>query len=335
MNYDGELIIKMEFGSKLYGTSMPESDLDYKSIHIPNTKDILLQRAKGSHIRGSSKQMGVKNGPKDIDHESISLQFYINSLTSGQTFALDMAFAPRDMWIQTGDKLWIWQGIIENKDLLISRSSVSFMGYAKSQANKYGEKGKKITALKLAIRFLESFDPLKTLKDIEPMLDRFVYPGDLYSGDGSDLLITYKTIKGEKHLDICGKMTPMHSKVHKALGLYRKVLDTYGSRSMASHYGGIDLKACMHALRIINEGIELFKTGNITFPRPEAEYLRSIRRGEVSNEKIEDAIEASFIELKNCHKNSMLRESPDLDFANDLICSVYGESIREEFNKKD
>ena len=40
-----DLIVRMEFGSKVGGYDVPESDTDYKGISIPNARDILLQRA--------------------------------------------------------------------------------------------------------------------------------------------------------------------------------------------------------------------------------------------------------------------------------------------------
>ena len=38
-------VVMMKFGSHLYGTSTPASDLDYKSVWIPPAKNIILQQA--------------------------------------------------------------------------------------------------------------------------------------------------------------------------------------------------------------------------------------------------------------------------------------------------
>ncbi|WDR21760.1 hypothetical protein CPTAKMNP4_095 [Salmonella phage vB_SenM-AKM_NP4] len=38
-------VVKSYFGSHLYGTSTPESDVDFKEIFVPNARDILLGRA--------------------------------------------------------------------------------------------------------------------------------------------------------------------------------------------------------------------------------------------------------------------------------------------------
>lgn len=33
-------IVRVKFGSHLYGTNTPTSDLDFKSVHIPPARDI-------------------------------------------------------------------------------------------------------------------------------------------------------------------------------------------------------------------------------------------------------------------------------------------------------
>jgi predicted nucleotidyltransferase len=39
-------LVKMQFGSHVYGTNLPTSDLDVKAVHVPGAQDTLLQRVK-------------------------------------------------------------------------------------------------------------------------------------------------------------------------------------------------------------------------------------------------------------------------------------------------
>ena len=39
-------IVELTFGSHLYGTATPDSDLDIKAVYLPEPRDILLQRVK-------------------------------------------------------------------------------------------------------------------------------------------------------------------------------------------------------------------------------------------------------------------------------------------------
>lgn len=54
-------LVRIKFGSHLYGTATPASDIDFKSIFVPDAHDILLQRAKGSVSNQRPKAEGEKN----------------------------------------------------------------------------------------------------------------------------------------------------------------------------------------------------------------------------------------------------------------------------------
>ena len=43
------LIVKMKFGSHLYGTDTENSDVDYKGVFLPSKEDILLGRIQKSY----------------------------------------------------------------------------------------------------------------------------------------------------------------------------------------------------------------------------------------------------------------------------------------------
>jgi predicted nucleotidyltransferase len=68
----------IKFGSHLYGTSTPASDLDYKSVFVPCARDIILQRVKATVSNERPKGMGEKNYAGEIDQESHSLQRFLD-----------------------------------------------------------------------------------------------------------------------------------------------------------------------------------------------------------------------------------------------------------------
>ena len=75
-----EQIMLCQAGSHLYGTNIPNSDRDFKAVHIPGYKDILM----GSGRPVISTSTGTKtsnNTAADTDHESFSVgQFQGNTL---------------------------------------------------------------------------------------------------------------------------------------------------------------------------------------------------------------------------------------------------------------
>src|ERR1700731_1883691 len=145
-------IVRIKFGSHLYGTATPVSDLDYKSVFIPSARDILLQRAKGSVSNQRPKAEGEKNYAGEIDEEAYSVQRYLGLAANGQTVALDVLFAPR--WSMVETPAPEWEEIERNRSRLITRKSAAFLGYCRQQANKYGIKGSRVAAVRLAFELL-------------------------------------------------------------------------------------------------------------------------------------------------------------------------------------
>lgn len=120
-------IVRIKFGSHLYGTATPASDLDYKAVYVPDAHAILLQRVKGSLSAKRPKAEGEKNVAGEIDEESYSLQRYLGLAAEGQTVALDVLFAPR--WSMVDEPGWEWREIERNRQRLITRRSAAFIGY--------------------------------------------------------------------------------------------------------------------------------------------------------------------------------------------------------------
>jgi len=54
---------------------------------------------------------------------------------------------------------------------------------------------------------------------------------------------------------------------------------------------GYSVKNAYHAVRLLEECIELLQTGTITFPRPNADFLRQIRHGEIPVEVVKERYE--------------------------------------------
>ena len=146
-------IVDIKFGSHLYGTSTPESDVDFKSVYIPARNDILLQRVKGSITNQRPKNQGEKNYAGEVDQESYSLQRFLHLAAEGQTVALDILFAPEWAMVQPPSLEWV--EITANRQKLLTRKSAAFVGYCRTQANKYGIKGSRVAAARRALEFID------------------------------------------------------------------------------------------------------------------------------------------------------------------------------------
>ncbi len=97
----------------------------------------------------------------------------------------------------------------------------------------------------------------------------------------------------------------------------------HGQRPELTTQHGFDVKAAMHAVRLLGEGIELMRDEFIRFPRPNVEELRSIRRGEWSLDKLCSHVSILMAELDDAVVKSSLQERPNRVKVNTTLVDVY------------
>lgn len=150
---DLNLIVKMKFGSHLYGTSTEDSDVDLKGVFLPTERQVLLNEVPKNYIYTTGDSSG-KNTSTDVDVELFSIHYFIQLASEGQTIALDMLHAPDEFIIE---KTPIWDAIQKNKDKFYTKNLQAFIGYARSQASKYGIRAGRLGNIRQVINFLENF----------------------------------------------------------------------------------------------------------------------------------------------------------------------------------
>ncbi|WWS23928.1 hypothetical protein vBKpnAMK2_00279 [Klebsiella phage vB_Kpn_AM_K2] len=106
-------IVKSYFGSHLYGTSTPESDVDFKEIFVPHPRDILMCQAM-NHTNRNTNNSATKNTKDDIDHELFSLKYFFKLAADGETVALDMLHTPSEL-VVASDLPEVWKFIQDNR----------------------------------------------------------------------------------------------------------------------------------------------------------------------------------------------------------------------------
>ena len=87
---------------------------------------------------------------------------------------------------------------------------------------------------------------------------------------------------------------------------------------------GYDIKAAMHVIRLLNEGIELMRSGTITLPRPEKELLITIRTGNYGSlDRVLNLASKLFVELKQAEMESILPERVDRSKISAVVSDAY------------
>jgi hypothetical protein len=310
-------IFKSIYGSHLYGSNIATSDTDIKGVFLPSSNEILMGDIPSTFTENSNKDSDRKNTVEDTDLQLFSLKKFIKDIVGGQTYALELLFSPKQFWLEEPDP--VWMELVKNRDKLVSKNVTAMVSYARAQAFKYGEKGKRLEVFTYIVKWLESqtkTDKLNHVIDISPG-----FP--MVSAAYKEFISIHKKdndISEVVYLDVNGVMVPIGASVEYALEVYRPRLEEYGSRAkQAMADRGNDLKAIYHSIRIANQAEELLRTGTITLPRPEAPLLLAVRNGEVPDDAMKRLIDESFERVREAEKTSTLRPSADRKWANDFL----------------
>lgn len=317
-------IVRIKFGSHLYGTSTPQSDLDFKAVHIPPAREILLQKVRESVSNKREKPAdGIKNLAGEMDEESYSLQRYLGLLAQGQTVAIDMLFSPKPL--EASD---LWWRLRANKDRLLTKRSAAFVGYCRTQANKYGIKGSRVAAAKDASEFfavqLAEHGPTAKLTEIEGLLPTLV-------GEHTQLIEQQVNSAGDTgwFIECCNRKCGFTNTIKAAYEIYSRIYENYGARArLAQNNEGVDWKALSHAVRVGQEAMELLTTGEITFPLRNAPEIMRIKQGQVPYDDVAAVIESLLGEVEAASETSVLPESADQEWIDNLVCEVYETEVR-------
>lgn len=112
----------------------------------------------------------------------------------------------------------------------------------------------------------------------------------------------------------------MTCKVDEIEAVFERPIAEYGKRAkQARDEGGADWKALYHAVRIADEGIQLFLSGHITFPSRCVGLLRKIRAGELHIDEVLDIFDEKIVLLEHAVEVSALPDKPDQVWIDDFV----------------
>lgn len=304
-----DIIVKIKFGSHLYGTATENSDVDYKGVFLPSKEDILLGNIPKcySFTTGNDESKNISN---DVDEEIYSLHHFIKLACDGQTVAMDMLHAPEDMLITNSS---IWRSIVSEKHRFYTKNLKSFINYARRQASKYGIKGSRLNAVSQVLKILKSNNPENKLRKIWDQLPRIEHCHDA-GKDPNDM----------KQYQVCGKIFQESASIGYVIPILEKFYDDYGHRAkLAAENKNIDWKAISHALRAAIQTKEIMTKNTITFPLKDAPFLIQVKEGKLdySNE-VAPVLESLMDEVEVLLSKSQLPESVDVEYWNNFICET-------------
>lgn len=302
------LVCKTTFGSRLYGTATPTSDVDVRGIFMPDVKDILLGR-----IPRTNKD----NAGNDEDFELYSLHHFVKLACEGQTVAFDMLWTPPSM-VVAGPAGEIWEELVNNRHKFISKRMNAFIGYARGQAAKYSLKGARLA------RLTAFLDVLKNANDDVALGYYLADASRPFAYDDNRI-----NQQGIQEIQICGKWFGVTTQVKYVRQSCEHALASYGERAhAAANDGGIDWKALSHAVRVSIELRDLLAIGDITFPLPEAKMLLEIKTGHYNLDYVQSLLDTLLFDVERLSKESSLPENVDRAFWDDWLADKTESYIR-------
>jgi uncharacterized protein len=85
---------------------------------------------------------------------------------------------------------------------------------------------------------------------------------------------------------------------------------------------GYSPKNAMNCIRILQQGIELLETANITMPRPNAKELIEIKKGTLKYKEIVNIFNETLTKLDKAFEKSKLPEKPRIEEADQLMIKI-------------
>lgn len=306
------VLLLARFGSHLYGTATPESDIDYKGIYMPTMKDILLNRVKKS-INFDTNKSNEKNSADDIDCELYSIHHFMHLASRGETVGIDLLHVNEENIIHSEP---IWDMIQENRGMFYTSEMNAFVGYCRTQAAKYGLRGSRLDAADELLYELNAVDPEIKMENIWmrlPINDHCQFV------DGG--------VNGIHHYNFCGKIVQSTARVGYIKAMVEGFIEKYGHRArLAQKNEGVDWKALSHALRASYQLCEIFEKGDLKFPLTMAERLKRVKRGEIDFNSVIHNLEVSMEEVERLSAKSDFPTSVNkraIDYLTEICIKEY------------
>ena len=267
------LILKVRVGSRLYGTSTPESDEDFVGVFVPDAKYLLglhfdedyegLNRTGEVDLNTVSKDVEGKNTSEAVDFRAYTLEKFARLALNNNPNVLEILFVNPANVVFAND---IGYQLLNLRHEFLSKNiKHRFLGYAFSQKHKMVIKLENYEKLQEAIDYIDHNTDKQFLLDIEhhPIF-----------------------VRKKDHVTVGDMNMPITVTIKKAKKMLANRLSKFGSRQELVSKYGYDTKFASNLIRLLKEGQELLTTGDLKFPLRCRDLLKNIRYGKYSMEEV-------------------------------------------------
>jgi RNA repair pathway DNA polymerase beta family len=298
-----ETLFSCLYGSHLFGTNTPLSDRDEKHIVLPTLDSLLIGRAPKTVVQKTNTKENTRNTKDDVDVEIIPVQVFARDFTEGQTYALELAFAVEGTHAEQNATPAFKLFCAELRTQFLTSNLRAMMGYAVNQANLYSFKGERLNTLRAAQAALAAAQAASPDAQSLAEVSEHEAFAQLASASPKYFRRAQYDIGGGQQRGcfvLLEKTLPFTNTIIHTQSVLDALEKKYGTRANEASATNVDWKAFMHALRIVDQGIELLQTARISLPRPAPEiaYLLQVRRGEIAIEILRESLHEKLDVLK-------------------------------------
>lgn len=340
------IICKVIHGSTLFGMNTSYSDLDIRGIFIPSLYDYLSLNEIQEHYTDETNDI--------VFYE---LGKFIRLALDCNPSIIELFFVPQDKVLESSR---LWDMLVDNRDWFISKKARhTFTGYAllqlrrikqhrswlinppksKPVRSEYGlpERksipGDQLGAFNnMVIRHLEDVGLFHPLSEQLKKMEEYIKYVSIVNSTQFD------SVDSRPFMEVSDNFIAMSNKEReynndlKKWNAYQQWLKNRNPhRAVLEREHGYDTKHAMHLFRLLQEGEEILRTGELIFPRENAKQLLEIRNGCWSYDEMISKVDDIHSMLSEYAERSSLPEEGNMKEANDFVqrarfeCAVKGD----------
>lgn len=285
------ILFETLYGSRLYGTEMPGSDIDIRGVYLPGLYDFLRETQPEVCSLDPDGDF-----PTTDDNMYFPVGTFIDQVIRMKVNAVEIFFAALQARREGASFHPAMEAILDHQGVLVSANPDGFIGHARQRAAAYIEKddphNKTLQANKHAQACLEAAAassleaPGQQICDIDGLVERISEHPAIErdkNSDGQDVLILH------------ARQLPETERIAVALAVIEKRIQRFRRKAFDAAPEKM-FKDLATSLRMMETVRDLMRDGEIRFPLPRATHYRSIRRGEISRTEILAEIDAAQAE---------------------------------------
>lgn len=324
----GNIIAKITHGSRLFGTTTETSDVDIKTVFVPNARDILLGRISISNRDGTSNLMG-KNTSDDTDQDNHDLIKFMRLVEAGSPEGFELLFAPDEAHLVPPSSTWrslqarsnefVHADLVPFDRLIRKTSTIVQVGEAEEDA-----------ARKIYSLLYKLMEGSGRKKSVSPHID------DIIAAVGDPKIVRRDVREGRdgtshEVLAIAHKAVPVDESISFAFKLANSIATEAAANQVRKTLAPEQWKHLSLAVRLSSEMIELLQTGMLTFPRPEREFLYEVKVGNVPMDKVKDRLSLLDARIVEAKATTSLPMSPRKEAFENFVVDAHFDAVSEEF----